>query len=75
MFVALFSPSYIAREFTIRELQAFCTRGSVASPVVVVELLPVEENKHPSLLQGRKRTPFWWRDRTEHDIPLRLTPG
>jgi hypothetical protein len=73
VFVALFSPSYIAREFTIRELEAFCGRTPAANPVVVVELLPVDENRHPSLLVGRKRTPFWWRDRTEQDIPLRLT--
>jgi hypothetical protein len=73
VFVALFSPSYVAREFTIRELEAFCSDGS-ARPVAVVELLPVEEYRHPPLLQGRKRTSFWWRDRTEQDIPLRLTP-
>jgi hypothetical protein len=73
VFVALFSPSYIAREFTIRELEAFCGRTSASNPLVVVELLPVDERKHPSLLVGRKRTPFWWRDRTEQDIPLRLT--
>ena len=23
---------------------------------------------------GRQRTPFWWKDQTEQDIPLRLTP-
>jgi hypothetical protein len=74
VFVALFSPSYIAREFTIRELEAFCGRTPASNPVVVVELLPVDDRKHPALLVGRKRTPFWWRDRTEQDIPLRLTP-
>jgi hypothetical protein len=74
VFIALFSPSYVARDFTIRELEAFCTPGPADRPVVVVELLPVDERRHPSLLHGRKRTPFWWRDRSEQDIPLRLTP-
>jgi TIR domain len=74
VFVAVFSPSYVAREFTIKELQAFCDGAPALSRLVMVELLPVEENKHHPLLRGRKRTPFWWKDRSEHDIPLRLTP-
>lgn len=73
VFVALLSPSYVAREFTIRELEAFCTRGGDAARVVTVELLPVEGDRIPRLLQGRKRTPFWWKDVAEQDIPLRLT--
>ncbi|MGO9740898.1 MAG: toll/interleukin-1 receptor domain-containing protein [Roseiarcus sp.] len=72
--LAILSPSYVAREFTARELQTFCERASHGSEVVTVELLPVEEEKHLALLRGRKRTPFWWKDRAEHDIPLRLTP-
>jgi hypothetical protein len=74
VFLAVLSPSYVAREFTIRELKAFNERAPDAGRIVTVELLPVEEGEQPSLLQGRKRTPFWWKDKTEHDIPLRLTP-
>jgi hypothetical protein len=74
IFVALLSPSYVARDFTIRELEAFCTRASGVSPVVVVELLPAEESEHHPLLEGRKRTPFWRKDPAEQDIPLRVTP-
>lgn len=73
VFVALLSPSYVAREFTIRELQAFCAHGGDAAAVVTVELLPVEDDRIHPLLQGRKRTPFWWKDVAEQDIPLRLT--
>src|SRR5215470_6510918 len=74
VFLAVFSPSYVAREFTVRELEAFCDTAPQGSRLVTVELLPVEEERHHPLLRGRKRTPFWWKDRAEHDIPLRLTP-
>jgi hypothetical protein len=74
VFVAIFSPSYVARDFTIAELNAFCARAPDASRIVTVELLPVEEEENHPLLRGRKRTPFWWKDAAEHDIPLRLTP-
>ncbi len=74
VFVAVLSPSYVAREFTIRELQAFSARAPDVSRVVTVELLPVEDERQPPQMRGRKRTPFWWKDRAEQDIPLRLTP-
>jgi hypothetical protein len=74
VFVAVLSPSYVARDFTIKELQAFCQSGSDGSPVVTVELLPVEDGRIHSLLHGRKRTPFWWKDQAEQDVPFPLTP-
>ena len=74
VFMAIFSPSYVARDFTIGELKAFCERSPDVARIVTVELLPVEEEENHPLLRGRKRTPFWWKDAAEHDIPLRLTP-
>ena len=74
IFLAMLSPSYVAREFTIRELQAYCDRAADARAVVTVELLPVEDERNHELLRGRKRTPFWWKDQMAQDIPLRLTP-
>lgn len=74
VFLPVFSPSYVSRDFTIGELKAFCERGPEATRIVTVELLPVEEEKNHPLLRGRKRTPFWWKDAAEQDIPLRLTP-
>jgi hypothetical protein len=73
LFLAVFSPSYVAREFTNKELQAFCERAGDYNRVVTVELLPVEDDTNHPLLRGRKRTPFWWKDRAEQDVPLRLT--
>jgi hypothetical protein len=74
IFLAVFSPSYVSRDFTIGELKAFCEGAPDANRVVMVELLPVDEDRNHPLLRGRKRTPFWWKDRAEQDIPLRLTP-
>jgi hypothetical protein len=74
VFLAVCSPSYVARAFTIGELTAFCDTGPNANRVVTVELLPVEDAQNHPLLRARKRTPFWWKDQTEQDIPLRLTP-
>lgn len=74
VFMAIFSPSYVARDFTIGELKAFCERAPDVARIVTVELLPVEEEENHPLLRGRKRTPFWWKDAAEQDIPLRLTP-
>jgi len=74
VFMAIFSPSYVARDFTIGELKAFCECAPDVARIVTVELLPVAEEENHPLLRGRKRTPFWWKDAAEHDIPLRLTP-
>ena len=73
IFLAMLSPSYVAREFTIRELQAYCDRAAEVRAVVTVELLPVDDESNHALLRGRKRTPFWWKDQMAQDIPLRLT--
>jgi TIR domain-containing protein len=74
IFLAMLSPSYVAREFTIRELQAYCDRAADVRALVTVELLPVDDESNHALLRGRKRTPFWWKDQMAQDIPLRLTP-
>ena len=75
VFLAIFSPSYTARDFTRRELETFCERIPGADRIVTVELLPVEDDhQHHPMLRGRKRTRFWWKDTAEQDIPLRLTP-
>jgi TIR domain len=74
IFLAMLSPAYVTREFTIRELQAYCDRAAGARSVVAVELLPVEEETNHALLRGRKRTPFWWKDQMAEDVPLQLTP-
>ncbi len=74
VFLAILSPSYVAREFTIRELQAFGERSAHGGRIITVELLPIERERDHPLLSGLKRTPFWWKDKTEQDVPLRLSP-
>jgi hypothetical protein len=73
-FVAIMSPSYMKREWTIKELEAFDASSSDQNRLVPVELLPVLETEcHPRLLQV-KRAPFYWKDPLEEDIALKLTP-
>src|SRR4029079_13241152 len=73
-FLAIMSPSYMQREWTIKELEAFDSHASDQNRIVPVELLPVLESEcHPRLLQ-LKRAPFHWKDPLEEDIALKLTP-
>jgi hypothetical protein len=74
-FIAIMSPSYMKREWTIKELEAFHSNNSTGqNRLVPVELLPVLESEcHPTLLQV-KRAPFYWKDPLEEDIALKLTP-
>jgi hypothetical protein len=73
-FVPIMSPSYMKREWTIKELEAFDASSTDQNRLVPVELLPVLESEcHPRLLQV-KRAPFYWKDPLEEDIALKLTP-
>ncbi|MGH8735660.1 MAG: toll/interleukin-1 receptor domain-containing protein, partial [Burkholderiales bacterium] len=73
-FIAIMSPSYMKREWTIKELEAFDSSNPDQNRLVPVELLPVLEIEcHPRLLQV-KRAPFYWKDPLEEDIALKLTP-
>jgi TIR domain len=73
-FIAIMSPSYMKRAWTIKELEAFNTANNDQNRLVPVELLPVLESEcHPLLLQV-KRAPFYWKDPLEEDVALKLTP-
>ncbi|MGH6767579.1 MAG: toll/interleukin-1 receptor domain-containing protein [Xanthobacteraceae bacterium] len=74
VFLAVLSPSYVKREWTIKELEAFDRVATGRNRIVTVELLPVKESDfHPRFLR-LKRAQFWWKDEREEDIPLKLTP-
>jgi hypothetical protein len=73
-FLAILSPSYVKREWTIKELECFEQIATGRNRIVTVELLPVKESDfHPCFLR-LKRAQFWWKDEREEDIPLKLTP-
>jgi hypothetical protein len=74
VFLAIFSPSYVKREWTIKELGAFDQEPSSQNRIITVELLPVKEGDYPARFLTLKRTLFWWKDEREEDIPLKLTP-
>ncbi len=74
VFLAIFSPSYVKREWTIKELEAFDQAASDRHRIITVELLPVKDSDYPPRFLRLKRTLFWWKDEREEDIPLKLTP-
>ncbi len=74
IFLAVVSPSYVQREWTLKELDAFGQTRGESQRLVAVELLPVKEGEYPPALARIMRTPFWWKDEASENIPLRLTP-
>src|SRR5712692_4743516 len=71
-FVAIVSPSYVAREWPQQELETFAELPNSAGRIFVVESLP-PETPYPAALQGLIRTEFW--TQPEHsDIKRRLSP-
>jgi hypothetical protein len=74
VFLPILSPSYVKRDWTIKELEAFDGTPINRNRIVTVELLPVKENDIPPRFLRLKRTLFWWSDENEEDVPLKLTP-
>ena len=74
VFLPILSPSYVKRDWTIKELEAFDGTPINRNRSVTVELLPVKENDIPPRFLRLKRTLFWWSDENEEDVPLKLTP-
>jgi hypothetical protein len=74
IFLAVFSPSYVQREWTIKELAAFSASKDGGQQIVAIEVLEVDETDYPPQIEGLKRTLFYDRDK-ESDTPLKLTPA
>jgi hypothetical protein len=72
-FLAILSPSYVNREWTIKELEAFDQVATDKNRIVTVELLPVKEKDLHQRFLRLKRSAFWWKDEREEDIPFKLT--
>ncbi len=72
-FLAILSPSYVNREWTIKELEAFDQIATDKNRIVTVELLPVKEKDLHQRFLRLKRSAFWWKDEREEDIPFKLT--
>jgi hypothetical protein len=72
-FLAILSPSYVNREWTIKELEAFDQVATDKNRIVTVELLPVKDKELHARFLRLKRAQFWWKDEREEDIPFKLT--
>ena len=77
IFLALCSPSYVEREWTLDELKAFCeTAKDRGGPnrLVTIEVLPVEGRSLPAEFENLKRTRFYTSDK-DSGTDFSLTPA
>lgn len=66
IFLAVCSPSYVVRDWTLQELKAFCETAKKAggpNRLVTIEALPVEGNILPPEFENLKRTRFYTSDK------------
>lgn len=74
IFLAIFSPSYVKREWTIKEIEAFDQVASNRNRIITVELLPIKDTDYPPRFRNLKHALFWWKDEREEDIAFKVTP-
>jgi TIR domain len=74
IFLAVASPSYAGREWTIKELNAFTETKPDLQRLFVAECLPLGKGKsYPNPLQDHRRLHFWDSD-SENSTEMRLSP-
>jgi hypothetical protein len=76
-FLAVFSPSYVERQWTRDELQAFhetAKRSGEPNRIITIEILPVEASRLPPEIENLKRTRFYRTDR-DSGTELQLSPA
>lgn len=77
IFLAVCSPSYVVREWTLEELKAFYAAAKGSSEpnrIVTLEVLPVEVSSLPPEIQNLKRTRFYTSDK-DSGTDFALTPA
>ncbi|WP_411726853.1 TIR domain-containing protein [Methyloglobulus sp.] len=74
VFLAIASPSYASRPWTIKELNAFTATKPNLERLFVAECLPLDKGKsYPDPLQDHRRLHFWDSD-SENSTEMRLSP-
>lgn len=58
-FVAIVSPSYVARDWPLAELDAFAQQRDARGRIFAIERLPVDKASYPAALAELKHTLFW----------------
>ncbi|MEM7075763.1 MAG: toll/interleukin-1 receptor domain-containing protein [Pseudomonadota bacterium] len=75
IFLAVSSPSYVAREWTRRELDAFTGLQDHEDRLFAVEMLPLDRPEdYPRALHAKPRAHFWHVIEEESRAPLTLDP-
>lgn len=75
VFVPILSPSYVNRQWTRDELEAFVAAEALNRIIFTIERLPLElEEEYPHALRERKRSQFWFRTEDSGVVDI-LTPS
>ena len=75
VFVPILSPSYVNRQWTKDELEAFIAAEALNRIIFTIERLPLEtEEEYPQALRERKRSQFWFRTEDSGVVDI-LTPA
>ncbi len=75
VFVAISSPSYVQREWTRKELDAFAQIDSTCDRLFAIEMLPLDSlDDYPSPLDSKPRARFWQLPDADSRTPLPLDP-
>jgi|GEM_PF-1496213 len=74
-FIAITSPSYVQREWTIKELEAFASVENYVDRLFVAEMLPLDAPMtYPDLLDGNSRIRYWKESGPESRVRMTITP-
>lgn len=75
IFVAITSPSYVQREWTRKELDAFFRIDDSCDRLFVIEMLPLDSlDDYPSPLDAKPRARFWQLPDADSRTPFPLDP-
>jgi hypothetical protein len=74
IFLAVLSPSYVMRPYTLRELSIFNELAPDGRRIVAVEAYPWEKTDSSPQFQNFRRTLFWRSD-VDREIEMRISPA
>jgi len=75
VFVAICSPSYVRRDWTRREIDAFSNIPNSKDRLFVVDMLPLDSlDDYPFPLNSKPRAKFWHQDEAESRVAYPLDP-
>lgn len=75
IFVAVTSPSYVQRDWTRKELDAFAQLSGSSDRLFAIEMLPLDSlEDYPHPIDSKPRAKFWQQTSPDSRTPLSLDP-